>query len=137
MVKVAPDGSVTPFVVLEGKKTLCMTVDSADNLYVATADRVWRVTPEGQAMLLADGFQGADDLRFDRDGNLFVTGAFVARVYMPSGASVGADPPRLLGHCTFLPVRHVEVDAGLDGRLRLRPRGRPAGAAGLQNPVGL
>lgn len=81
VVKVTPDGSITPFVVLEGTETLCMTVDSADNLYVATEDRVWRVTPEGEATLLADGFQGADDLRFDPDGNLFVTDAFVARVY--------------------------------------------------------
>jgi sugar lactone lactonase YvrE len=48
-----------------------VTIDLAGNVYVADfGSTVWRISPEGEAEVLADGFYGASGNAIDRRGNL-------------------------------------------------------------------
>jgi sugar lactone lactonase YvrE len=75
------NGNVQDFVKLDCEELLCMTADKDNNLYAAGRDKVFKIDPYGNIAVLADGFSCADDLRFDGEGNLYITESREDRVY--------------------------------------------------------
>ena len=76
--RIAPDGSLTPFVRTAGRPSGLAFHRNGD-LYVAEAElgALFRVPPSGRPYMLADAgdeaFRNPNDLVFDSDGGLYVT----------------------------------------------------------------
>jgi sugar lactone lactonase YvrE len=79
--RVSKEGKAEDFVKLDCMELLCMTVDKENNIYAAGKNKVFKISPKGEAEEIANGFTCADDLRFDSKGNLYVTDSFENRVY--------------------------------------------------------
>ena len=69
---------------MQGHQVGGVTVDAVGNLYVADfGDIVWKIPPEGQPRLFADGFYGSSGNAVDRQGNLYQSsyyGDFITKV---------------------------------------------------------
>jgi trimeric autotransporter adhesin len=63
-----------------------LAVDSAGNLYIASGDRVRKVSPDGTITSAVTGFDGA--IAVDNAGNLFVAGGGSVLKVLPSGVSM-------------------------------------------------
>lgn len=70
--------------IMEGHQVGGVTVDAVGNLYVADfGDLVWKIPPEGQPQIFAQGFYGSSGNAIDHQGNLFQSsyyGDFVTKV---------------------------------------------------------
>lgn len=70
--------------VMEGHQVGGVTVDSVGNLYVADfGDLVWKIPPEGQPHIFAEGFYGSSGNAVDHLGNLFQSsyyGDFITKI---------------------------------------------------------
>lgn len=69
---------------MQGHQVGGVTVDAVGNLYVADfGDIVWKIPPEGQPRVFADGFYGSSGNAVDRQGNLYQSsyyGDFITKV---------------------------------------------------------
>jgi len=79
--KVSREGEASDFVTVPCEELLLMTTDKLGNIYAAGGDKVFKITPLGVITELADDFGCADDLRFDLNGNLYVTDSYRNIVY--------------------------------------------------------
>lgn len=70
--------------IMQGHQVGGVTVDAVGNLYVADfGDIVWKIPPEGQPRVFADGFYGASGNAVDRQGNLYQSsyyGDFITKI---------------------------------------------------------
>ena len=70
--------------ILQGHQVGGVAVDSVGNLYVADfGDIVWKIPPEGQPQVFAQGFYGSSGNAIDHQGNLFQSsyyGDFITRI---------------------------------------------------------
>lgn len=84
--RVTPDGTISPFVTSGLSAPMGITRDAVGNLYVANsgAGNVMKITTVGVVSIYATGIAGAIDLRFDAQGQLFVSSYFGAGVYKVS-----------------------------------------------------
>ncbi len=69
---------------MEGHQVGGVTVDAVGNLYVADfGDLVWKIPPEGQPHIFAEGFYGSSGNAIDHLGNLFQSsyyGDFITKI---------------------------------------------------------
>src|SRR5262249_4197745 len=74
IVKIAPDGTVAPFVSSDLAGPLGLAFDSSGNLYTTNifAGTVSKITPGGAVSTLATGFTQATDIIFDGGSTLYV-----------------------------------------------------------------
>lgn len=70
--------------IMEGHQVGGVTVDAVGNLYVADfGDLVWKIPPEGQPHIFAEGFYGSSGNAVDHLGNLFQSsyyGDFITKI---------------------------------------------------------
>lgn len=70
--------------IMEGHQVGGVAVDAVGNLYVADfGDLVWKIPPEGQPQVFAQGFYGSSGNAIDHQGNLFQSsyyGDFITKV---------------------------------------------------------
>jgi sugar lactone lactonase YvrE len=70
--------------IMEGHQVGGVSVDAVGNLYVADfGDLVWKIPPEGQPHILAEGFYGSSGNAVDHLGNLFQSsyyGDFITKI---------------------------------------------------------
>jgi DNA-binding beta-propeller fold protein YncE len=70
--------------IMEGHQVGGVAVDAVGNLYVADfGDLVWKIPPEGQPHVFAEGFYGSSGNAVDHQGNLFQSsyyGDFITRI---------------------------------------------------------
>jgi len=67
----APDGTVST--ILEGFSANAIRFDAHGTLWLADSGNVYQLAPDGSLTTFASGFQGARDLIFDAQGNLYVS----------------------------------------------------------------
>jgi DNA-binding beta-propeller fold protein YncE len=70
--------------IIVGHQVGGVTVDAVGNLYVADfGDLVWKIPPEGQPQIFAEGFYGSSGNAVDHQGNLFQSsyyGDFITKI---------------------------------------------------------
>lgn len=70
--------------IMQGHQVGGVSVDAVGNLYVADfGDLVWKIPPEGQPQIFAQGFYGSSGNAIDHQGNLFQSsyyGDFITKV---------------------------------------------------------
>jgi DNA-binding beta-propeller fold protein YncE len=70
--------------IMEGHQVGGVAVDAVGNLYVADfGDLVWKIPPEGQPHVFAEGFYGSSGNAVDHQGNLFQSsyyGDFITKI---------------------------------------------------------
>jgi DNA-binding beta-propeller fold protein YncE len=70
--------------IMEGHQVGGVAVDAVGNLYVADfGDLVWKIPPEGQPQVFAQGFYGSSGNAIDHQGNLFQSsyyGDFITKI---------------------------------------------------------
>ena len=78
--------------IMEGHQVGGVSVDAVGNLYVADfGDLVWKIPPEGQPHIFAEGFYGSSGNAVDHLGNLFQSsyyGDFISKIDRTGHATV-------------------------------------------------
>lgn len=78
--------------IMEGHQVGGVAVDAVGNLYVADfGDLVWKIPPEGQPHIFAEGFYGSSGNAIDHMGNLFQSsyyGDFITKIDRNGHATV-------------------------------------------------
>ncbi|HEY6621573.1 MAG TPA: hypothetical protein VIY68_18665, partial [Steroidobacteraceae bacterium] len=78
--------------IMEGHQVGGVTVDAVGNLFVADfGDLVWKIPPEGQPHIFAEGFYGSSGNAVDHLGNLFQSsyyGDFISKIDRTGHATV-------------------------------------------------
>jgi hypothetical protein len=87
-----------------------LAVGADGSLFVAAAQRLLRITPQGQATAFADGFEQAVGLAFDVHGDLYVSDAVLNGVARIRGFAQGTLQGRArLANGTPVPGARVQV----------------------------
>ncbi len=128
--RIAPDGQTATVASVMHAAGLAVGADGS--VFVATAQRVLRITPQGQVSAFADGFEQAMGLAFDVHGNLCVSDAAlngIARIHgfaqgtvqgharLVSGAPVAAARVQVLSDWPI--VVGATTVTGADGAFRM------------------
>lgn len=91
VVKIAPDGTQTPFATLQSSQLLGMAFDGAGNLFVSTGGSILKIAPDGTQSTFASQLHGAWPLAFDKSGNLYAAvnplGPSSVLKFAPDGSS--------------------------------------------------
>lgn len=71
--KIKTDKSVSDYITIKGDTWPCIAVDANNIVYLSIGDKICSISNDNKITVIAEGLGYAGDIKFDRNGNIYVT----------------------------------------------------------------